>query len=59
MTEQEHYVAVDPKDWAEAVAELPEHLCGQCGKVMGAEYFLGPVCGACCRKNHRKATGRR
>ena len=33
--------------------------CTQCGKEMGPEIFLGPVCGACCRKNHRKAIGKK
>ena len=32
-----------------------EHKCTQCNKDMGYEYILGPVCGQCCRKNHRKA----
>jgi len=32
--------------------------CEQCGEPLGAEVFLGPVCGKCCRANHRKATGR-
>ena len=35
------------------------HRCAQCGKDMGYEYFLGPVCGKCCRANHRKAMGKR
>ena len=35
------------------------HLCTQCGKDMGFEYILGPVCGKCCRANHRKAMGKR
>ena len=33
--------------------------CTQCGKVMGPEIFLGPVCGDCCRANHAKVTGRK
>ncbi len=33
------------------------HKCEQCGKDMGNEWFLGPVCGKCCRENHRKAMG--
>ena len=36
-----------------------ETKCTQCGKEMGPEVFLGPVCGACCRKNHRKAIGKK
>ena len=32
--------------------------CEQCGEPLGAEVFLGPVCGKCCRANHRKVTGR-
>ena len=35
------------------------HYCTQCGKDMGFEWFLGPVCGKCCRENHRKVTGKR
>ena len=34
------------------------HLCAQCGLDMGNEWILGPVCGKCCRANHRKAVGR-
>lgn len=30
--------------------------CEKCGKEMGFEAFLGPICGACVRKAHRKAT---
>jgi len=30
------------------------HLCGQCGRDMGYEWILGPVCGKCCRENHRR-----
>lgn len=33
---------------------LPEYNCEQCGKALGAEFILGPVCGKCCRKNHRQ-----
>ncbi len=40
------------------IAELPKHNCRQCGKDMGYEYFLGAVCGKCCRKNHRKVCGK-
>lgn len=36
----------------------PVYRCEQCGKPMGAERFLGPVCGACCRANHRRVVGR-
>lgn len=32
------------------------HVCQQCGKNMGHEWLLGCVCGACCRKNHKKIT---
>ena len=40
------------------VSELDKiHRCVQCGKDMGFEYFLGPVCGKCCRENHRKVGG--
>jgi hypothetical protein len=35
------------------------HLCIQCGKDMGYEWLLGPVCGKCCRANHRKVAGRK
>lgn len=36
---------------------MTEHYCTQCGREMGAEWFLGPVCGKCCRANHRAVTG--
>lgn len=36
---------------------LSRQKCIQCGKPLGAEAFLGTVCGDCCRKNHRKVTG--
>ncbi len=32
--------------------------CEQCGKPLGFQMILGPVCGACCRVNHRHVTGR-
>ena len=32
--------------------------CSQCREPLGAEVFLGPVCGKCCRANHRRMTGR-
>jgi len=32
------------------------HFCLQCNQDMGFEYILGPVCGKCVRKNHKKAT---
>jgi hypothetical protein len=35
-----------------------KHFCSQCGKDMGNEWILGPVCGKCCRKNHKKVVGR-
>ena len=35
-----------------------KHHCQQCNKDMGFEWLLGPVCGSCCRKNHRKVAGR-
>ena len=34
------------------------HLCKQCNQDMGNQWILGPVCGSCCRRNHRKVTGR-
>ena len=37
----------------------PIHYCQQCNKDMGNEWILGPVCGSCCRKNHRKVIGKR
>jgi predicted sulfurtransferase len=39
----------------EDIAATP---CDQCGKPMGFEIFLGPVCGKCCRENHRRVTRR-
>lgn len=35
-----------------------EHRCTQCGRGMGNEWILGPVCGRCCRANHRRVAGR-
>lgn len=33
--------------------------CKQCGKPMNpVEVMLGPVCGKCCRDNHKKVAGR-
>lgn len=33
------------------------HRCAQCGAVQpGVAWILGPVCGACCRANHRAVT---
>ena len=44
----------------EVLALVPDRSCTQCGKDMNpAEWILGPVCGRCCRANHRAATGRR
>ena len=34
------------------------HYCEQCREDMGNEWILGPVCGKCVRKNHRKVTRR-
>ena len=36
---------------------LAGRRCTQCNKVMGFEIFLGPVCGVCCRINHRRVAG--
>lgn len=36
-----------------------KHYCPQCGKDMGTEWILGLVCMKCCRKNHKKVTGRK
>jgi hypothetical protein len=33
--------------------------CKQCGCDMGYQWLLGPVCGKCCRENHKKVTGRK
>ncbi|KKN21089.1 hypothetical protein LCGC14_0929150 [marine sediment metagenome] len=38
--------------------DTKKHYCQQCKKEMGFEYFLGAVCGACCRKNHKRVAGR-
>jgi len=32
-----------------------EHPCAQCGRELGPERFLGPVCKKCCVKNHKIA----
>jgi hypothetical protein len=46
-------------DWAfyAVPKEVESHLCEQCKQDMGYEWFLGPVCGKCCRENHKKVTG--
>ena len=32
--------------------------CRQCGRTMNpADAMLGPVCGQCCRANHRRLAG--
>jgi hypothetical protein len=37
-----------------------ERNCDQCGRDMNpAEWMLGPVCGKCCRANHRAVAGGR
>lgn len=33
------------------------HYCTQCGREMAYEWILGPVCGKCCRANHKKVCG--
>lgn len=39
--------------------ELEPHNCEQCGADMNpGEWLLGPVCGKCCRENHRKVAGK-
>ena len=42
-----------------AVCAKVLHPCQQCGDDLGNEWFLGAVCGRCCRANHRKVTGRK
>ncbi len=47
--------------FANAVVQIdatPEKNCTQCGENMGYEWLLGPVCGKCCRANHRKVAGK-
>lgn len=39
--------------------ETKKHYCEQCGKEMGFEWFLGAVCGKCCKANHKNVTGRK
>lgn len=34
------------------------HRCTQCGRDMGFEWIMGPVCGACCRANHARVMGK-
>jgi hypothetical protein len=41
------------------MGDILKTKCLQCGKELGAEIFLGVVCGKCVRENHRKATGRK
>lgn len=50
----------DKQNWIEYVTfTVPtEPICDQCGKDMGYEWLLGPVCGKCCRANHHKALGK-
>ena len=36
-----------------------EQRCERCGKVLGPEAFLGPVCGKCVRIRHAEVVGRR
>jgi len=40
------------------MADLMDTKCKQCGKRLGAEVFLGPVCGKCCRENHKRVAGK-
>ena len=39
------------------IPPAPVHPCSQCGRDLGNEFILGPVCGTCCRKNHKKVAG--
>jgi len=32
---------------------MAKHYCMQCGKDMGNEWIMGPVCIKCVKKNHR------
>jgi len=48
---------MDIMEKAEKYIAEAEHKCEQCGKDMGNEWLLGPVCGKCVRANHAKATG--
>lgn len=41
----------------EATEKIGPATCLQCGKIMGAEIFQSPVCGKCCRANHKKVAG--
>ena len=44
-------------DGGDTPAEL-EVSCVQCGGPMNpVAVLMGPVCGRCCRENHRRATG--
>lgn len=49
---------------AKIIREVPAtgldaaHPCAQCKRDMGYEFLLGPVCGKCCRANHRKCCRR-
>lgn len=38
---------------------IEPHYCEQCHKDMGGEWILNPVCGKCCRANHKRVTGRK
>uniref|UniRef100_A0A6M3LNX4 Uncharacterized protein n=1 Tax=viral metagenome TaxID=1070528 RepID=A0A6M3LNX4_9ZZZZ len=37
---------------------LSRQKCQQCGRPLYAEAFLGPVCGKCCKANHKKVVRR-
>ena len=38
-------------------ASILDTRCEQCGKRLGMQVFLGPVCGERCRRNQRRITG--
>jgi hypothetical protein len=53
-------ITVTAAEIAEATAELSAAIdthCQQCGRDIGAEIFLGAVCGYCCRLNQARANG--
>ena len=61
--EAEEILATDWGDKWDSLPDAPPFVapagtagCEQCGKGMNpAEVILGPVCGRCCRDNHKKA----
>jgi hypothetical protein len=52
------FCSLDCEEAHDDTSVFQAHHCRQCGKDMGNEWILGPVCGKCCRANHKHAVGR-